>query len=356
MQIIHDYRCLHRIPELDCNLPKTLSYIRSRLTPLKCTVFSPIPGAICAYFHFKKQRTLAFRADTDALPIREQTNLPWQSQHPGRMHACGHDGHTAILLELARRLHHAKGMPCNVLLIFQPAEETTGGAEAICKTGILQKYSVQYIFALHFWPGLEKGEIFSKPGVLMSHSSAVTVTFTGSGGHIADASRNTDVLGACCRFYTSAGQIGSDQFLLKFGKMDGGTAENILCSRAMLSGSLRTFDADTVRQISSVLTNLCHRAAKQYGCQGEISIVSGYPSVQNDDALWEKVQKIHPVKYIDKAYWTTEDFSYYQKTVPGVYFLLGIGQTPPLHSPNFSFDTSVLKIGVEFFWKLCTTI
>ena len=356
MKIVRDYQCLHRIPELGHDLPKTLSYIRSRLAPLKCAVFSPIPGAICAYFHYEKQRTLAFRADTDALPIQEQSELPWQSQHPGKMHACGHDGHAAILLELARRLHHAKQMPYNILLIFQPAEETTGGAQAICKTGILQKLAVQYIFALHLWPGLEKGEIFSKSGILMSHSSAITVTFTGASGHIADTSRRTDVLGACCRFYSSAGQLGSDRFLLKFGKINGGTAENILCSQVRLSGTLRTFDTDTVGQISSTLTTLCHRVAKQYSCQGEISIIPGYPSIENDNVLWEKVQKIHPVKSIDRAYWTTEDFSYYQKKIPGVYFLLGIGNTPPLHSPIFSFDTSVLEIGADFFWKLCKTM
>lgn len=357
MQIIQDYRNLHRIPELDRCLPKTLAYIRSSLEPYRCKIFSPAPGAICAYFPFGKQRTIAFRADMDALPIQEQTDLPWQSQHPGMMHACGHDGHTAILLELARKLQNAKHMPCNILLIFQPAEETTGGAQAICKTNIFEKYAVCYIFALHLWPGLEKGQLFSKPGTLMSYSTAVTASFSGASGHIADPAPSCDVLGALCSFYGSLGQINvTDPYLLKFGKIAGGTAENILCQSAKLSGSLRTLDPDTTRRVSSVLTTVCHQAAKEYGCNGELSLKPGYPAVQNSPDLWKKVQKICPVKQIDRAFWTTEDFSYYQKRVPGMYFLLGIGDTPPLHSPNLTFDDSVLSIGADYFWKLCKTM
>ena len=353
MQIVHDYRNLQTIPELDRTLPKTLSYIRRCFIPLRCRLLSPTPGALCAFFDFGKKKTVAFRADTDALPIQEDTSLPWKSRHNGNMHACGHDGHTAILLELARKIDRSKSMACNVLLIFQPAEETTGGADAICRSGILEQFGVSHLFALHLWPGLDKGHIFSKPGIFMSRCTGIDVSFTGQGGHIADSRPGSDALKACCRFYSNTNSIANKSpFLLKFGKLTGGTAGNVLCHKAELSGSLRTYEEDTDRKIRAALTNLCSQSAKQTGCSGEIFFHEGYPAVRNDPQLLEKVQKIYPVRCLDRAYWTGEDFSFYQQKLPGVYFLLGIGDTPPLHSPKFSFDESVLSTGAEFLFLL----
>ena len=128
MQIINDRRFLHRIPELDRDLPETMAYLRGSLEKLNCQVFSPMESALCAFFDFGRKDAIAFRADADALPIAEATRADYASRHPGCMHACGHDGHMAIVLELARRLSEKKGLPHNVLLVFQSAEETTGGA------------------------------------------------------------------------------------------------------------------------------------------------------------------------------------------------------------------------------------
>ena len=154
MQIMEDRRALHRIPELDRDLPKTTAYLKNALQELKCQVFSPVDGSVCAWFDFGAADAIAFRSDADALPIQEQTGLSFASTHPGKMHACGHDGHMAILLELARRLDKIQTLHHNVLLVFQPAEETTGGARDICASGIFKKYKVKAIFGLHLWPGL----------------------------------------------------------------------------------------------------------------------------------------------------------------------------------------------------------
>ena len=138
MQLTDDRRALHRIPELDRNLPQTMEYLRSALENLNCKVFSPMDSSLCAFFDFGKKDAIAFRADADALPIQEKNKVPYASTHPGVMHACGHDGHMAILLELARRLSEKKDLPHNVLLVFQPAEETTGGAKDLCATGVFR--------------------------------------------------------------------------------------------------------------------------------------------------------------------------------------------------------------------------
>jgi hippurate hydrolase len=194
MQIIHDRRALHRIPELDRDLPKTLSYLQSGLEKLNCRVFSPMPGALCAYFDFGAKDAIAFRSDADALPIRENTGAEFASAHPGRMHACGHDGHMAILLELARRLNEKEKLPHNVLLVFQPAEETTGGAKELCATGVFKEYHVKAIFGLHLWPGLTAGEIFSRRQEMMSRSCEVKVEILGKSAHIALVQRRLDLV------------------------------------------------------------------------------------------------------------------------------------------------------------------
>ena len=134
MQIIADRRALHRIPEIDRELPKTLAYLVESLKHTSCRVFSPADGALCAFFDFGQNHAIAFRADMDALPIEEKSGVDFASAHPGNMHACGHDGHMAILLELARRLSDKPALSHNVLLIFQPAEETIGGALSICES------------------------------------------------------------------------------------------------------------------------------------------------------------------------------------------------------------------------------
>ena len=162
LQIIEDRRALHQIPELDRQLPETLAYLTAALAPLRCRLLRPMAGALCAYFDFGAAHTIAFRSDADALPVQEQTGLPFASHHPGKMHACGHDAHMAMLLELARRLDRMAALPQNILLVFQPAEETTGGARDLCQTGIFREYGVEAIFGMHLWPDLPSGVIASR--------------------------------------------------------------------------------------------------------------------------------------------------------------------------------------------------
>ena len=199
MDLISDRRALHRIPELDRNLPETLDYLRSALEPLPCKVFSPAESALCAFFDFGRDHSLAFRADMDALPVSEATGLPFASCHPGKMHACGHDGHMAIALELARRLARREVLPHNMLLVFQPAEETTGGAQAICHSGVFDQYRTKAIFGLHLWPDLPAGVLASIPGGMMCRSSEVTLTVTGRSAHVARAGLGRDALEAAAQ-------------------------------------------------------------------------------------------------------------------------------------------------------------
>ena len=195
-----DRRALHRIPELGDELPKTMDYLQDVLGTLDCEMLFPLDSAVCAYFDFGAADTLAFRAEMDALPIAEQTGLPFSSQHSGKMHACGHDGHMAMVLELGRRLRTKQALPHNILLLFQPAEETTGGARRLCETGVLERLRVKAVFALHLWPGLSAGTIAGLPGAMMARSAEVTFTAEGRCAHFCSAASGRDALAACVEF------------------------------------------------------------------------------------------------------------------------------------------------------------
>ncbi len=354
MQIINDRRALHQIPEIHRDLPKTFSYIQDSLKPLSCRVFSPEGSALCAFFDFGKADAIAFRTDCDALPVTEETGAEYASTHPGKMHACGHDGHMAIALELARRLNEKKDLPHNVLLVFQPAEETTGGAKDICQSGVFAEYNVKAIFALHLWPGLTPGVIHSRKNELMSRTSNVGVEFFGRSAHIAMADQALDATAAAVMFYQKA--VAMEQNLpagiyrlLKFGLLQSGTTENVLSPYARIAGSCRAFQDEVYEALRDGLYAIAKEVEDATGCTVKVNIHEGYPAVMNPGDLFDKVNAIYPLATVEKPSMTAEDFSYYQKTLPGMLFWLGIGDTPALHASNFCFDEQILAKGAEFF-------
>ena len=358
MQIIEDRRALHAIPELDRDLPKTLDYLKLKLAFLSCQVFSPMEGALCAWFDFGADSAIAFRSDADALPITENTGKLYASRHPGRMHACGHDGHMAILLEFARRLK-GKKLKKNVLLVFQPAEETTGGAKALCDTGIFKKYKVEAIFGLHLWPGLDEGVIASRCCEMLSRSCEVTVDIQGRSAHIAKAAEGIDAMAAAVEFYQKATELEQslpDHIfrLLKFGKLESGTVRNAVPGHAHLEGSLRAFQDETFYDLRAGLVRIGNELEQSTGCKFSITMNDGYPAVMNPKDLYEKVRELIDFRQLDKPSMITEDFSWYQKHLPGLFFFLGTGDTPALHTDNFDFNEDILRRGADFFETLAT--
>ena len=357
MQIIEDRRALHKIPELDRNLPKTMEYLQNALKDLGCQVFSPMESALCAFFDFGAKEAIAFRSDADALPIAEHSSCSYASTHPGLMHACGHDGHMAILLELARRLSAKKELPHNVLLVFQPAEETTGGAKDICATKIFKKYNVQAIFGLHLWPGLENGVIFSRKNEMMSRSCEVKVDIYGRSAHIAKADQGIDALAAGAEFYRRVMAMESALpkkvfRLLKFGKFHSGTVCNALSDHTHMEGSLRAFQDEVFYTLRAGIVSIGKEIERNTGCTVSIYMNDGYPAVMNPEGLYRQVRKAVDFQEMEKPSMITEDFSWYQKTLPGMFFFLGAGDSPALHAFDFDFDETILQKGADFFEKL----
>lgn len=360
MGIVEDRRALHRIPELDRELGETMAYLERALSGLGCRVFSPMAGALAAFFDFGREDTLAFRADCDALPIQEENPVPYRSAHPGKMHACGHDGHMAIVLELARRLSRKKSLPGNVLLVFQPAEETTGGARDLCETGIFEKYAVRAIFGLHLWPGLEAGRVFCRENEMMSRSSQITVDIYGQACHIARPAEGVDATAAAVDFYSRVRRLEEAlperiYRILNFGVFQSGSVCNALSDHARMEGSLRAFQPEVFSALQAGIREAGEAVARERGCRVEIEMSQGYPPVMNPPELYRRAAERVALSPLEAPSMTTEDFSWYQQRLPGLFFFLGLGDVPPLHAPDFDFDERILLKGADLFETLAET-
>ena len=360
MRVFTDRRELHRIPELDRDLPRTMAYLRSCLEELRCEIFEPTPGSLCAWFDFGAKEAIAFRSDADALPITESSSTDYCSTHPGRMHACGHDGHMAILLELARRLNELESLKYNVLLIFQCAEETTGGAKDICDTGILTKRCVKAIFGLHIWPGLTEGLIASRCDEMMSRSCEIKVDIYGKSAHIAKASEGNDALAAGVEFYRRVTALETALprkvfRLLKFGKFQSGTVCNALSDHTHMEGSLRAFQDEIFYSLRAGIVSIAKEIEGATGCTVNVYMSDGYPAVINPPELHKTVRRCVDFFELEKPSMTAEDFSWYQRSVPGMFFFLGAGDVPALHADNFDFNEDILVKGADFFEELAKT-
>lgn len=362
LSAINYRRELHKIPELGDQLPETTAYIRSKLEALEVEVFSPTQSSVCAFLDAGKPETVAFRADMDALPVTEATGLPFASTHPGRMHACGHDGHTAMLLSLAELAVECRAeLPRNVLFIFQPAEETIGGAKPICEAGVLKKYRVSRVFGVHIWPNIEKGRTVSRPGPLMSRANEVNITITGKSVHISRFREGRDALTAGMEFLRRAYAMveelpPEERRLLRFGKMTSGTVRNAVSGKTVLEGCLRTYRDEAYYFCRDGLERIGREIAEETGCEVDVYLNEGYLALWNNEELYEEVCKklgeSAPVTLEEPAL-AADDFSFFAREVPGVFFFLGAGEAPELHAPNFTFDDeAVLPAGVEFMTKL----
>lgn len=356
-QIITDRRALHRIPELDRDLDRTMAYLRGALAGLRCSMFSPIPNSLCAFFDNGVGCAVAFRSGADALPVHERSFLPYASEIPGQMHSCGHDGHMAMLLELARRLQHATA-PRDILLIFQPAEETTGGARDICKSGVFEQYNVEAIFGLHLWPDLPLGVIASRRNEMMCRSCEVSVDITGRSISAARAGEGADALKAGVEFYLRSQQAEAAYppelyRLLHFGRMESGAGCNVVSDHTRMEGTLRAFQDEVFFGILDSLSRIASDISTETGCRIRIETSMGYPAVMNPPALYEQVRATGiAFEELAQPAMVTEDFSWYQRHLPGLFFFLGIAPCPPLQAADFNFDESVLDTGADFLEEL----
>lgn len=343
MNAIKHRRTIHTLAETGYCEFETSAYVKSVLYRLGCEVISVSQTGVAAFFDFGKEQTAAVRAELDALPIKENTGLAFAARN-GNMHACGHDAHAAMLLSLCEMLSSGRKPDKNVLAIFQPAEELTGGAESVISSGLLPLRNVTEAYAVHLMPGLLKGRIFSREGVIFAGSEEADVTFSCGGGHIAGSAPDAAVCAA--RFLLSAKmKLGAIGARANFGVIRAGAARNISAPCAEIYGTLRYFSEPERCAEEEILRELA--AASECACR--VALRAYAPPVNNSQALFARsaAEKLAvPIACAD-------DFALYGGEVPEIlYMLLGIGSTPPLHSDRFDFDENVMESGIGAYIKL----
>lgn len=354
-------RALHQIPEESFSLHKTQQYIVSYLEKLGYQAEKIENTGVLLFIEGKENNTLGIRVDMDALCITEKNTVDYISQHPGMMHACGHDGHMTMNLLLAKYLKEMKEKPKrNVLLIFQPGEEGPGGAKPIVDSGILKKYEVKSIIGYHLFPFIEEGIISSKPGAMMAKNSEFYFTIYGKSGHGAEPHKGIDaILGAVTLIKEFQDIISrnldpQESAVLSVGEIQGGIRVNVIADEVKIGGTLRSFSEKTHEFLQNRMIEIAQGVELCTGCQIEKRFDDMYPPVINDQKLYEVLRGI--VKESEfkefKKVMLSEDFSYYQKQIPGIFIGLGTGNEKKgfmnnLHSSTFNFDEEVLLKGIE---------
>lgn len=358
-------RDLHQIPEIGFDLPKTYQYIKSALEAMGYEPQTIAETGLYVYIEGARKDAIAFRADMDALSVTEKTNSTYASRHAGFMHACGHDGHMAILLGLAEQLSTVETFHQSVLLIFQPAEEGPGGAEVIVKTGLLEKYHVKKIFGIHLNPDLEEGKVGLVNGPMMAQNGEFDVVVKGISSHGAQPQNGRDAMRAAMTLVQNYQDIMTNMIdpfipsIIAIGTFHAGEARNIVAQEASFTGTIRTFDGAAYDKITAAMQRFADAVSHAYELEVELVIRDFYPPVINDEALYNDVLDVVPSanREVIKPMMFAEDFSFYQEVVPGLFMMLGTknesrGLTHPLHSCYFDFDELVLSVGVETYMDL----
>lgn len=359
-------RHLHTIPELQFDLPKTTAYVEARLREMGIEDITTGIGqsGIVAVIKGKTDhsgRVIGLRADMDALPIVEATGLDYASTHPGKMHACGHDGHTAMLLGAAKYLNETRNFDGTAVLIFQPAEEGGGGGREMCRDGLMERWGIQEVYGMHNMPGFPVGHFAIRPGPLMAATDQFDIIVTGQGGHAAAPHQAIDTNLAAAHVVVALQSIASrnidplDQVVVSVCMMRSDTeAFNVIPHTVALRGTVRTLTEDARDQVEARLTKIVTATAEAYGCTAEIEYDRGYPTTVNADQNTIYAADIAEVvagqvERNTPPIMAGEDFSYMLEERPGAYIFMGNGDTAMVHHPEYNFDDEAIPVGCSWF-------
>ena len=362
-------RYLHENPELLYEVIKTSDFVKKKLEQFGCDEVvtglgrTGVVGVIRGRNAHSK-RVVGLRADMDALPLQEKTNLDYASKVPGVMHACGHDGHTAMLLGAANYLAETRNFDGTVVLIFQPAEEGGGGAKEMIDDGLMERFGIQEIYGMHNMPGLELGHFSIKEGDFFAAADTFLIEVKGKGGHAAKpqetidpviigsnivmalqtiASRNTDpvknVVVSVCTFISDT------------------QAFNVIPETVILKGTVRTFEKEVQKNTIRLLIRLSETISESFGGSAKVEYSEGYPVMKNSSKETNEVKRVAEnvsgTKVVEaQKIMGAEDFSFMLNSRKGAYILIGNGNSSGVHSPNYVFNDDVLPIGASFWAEL----
>jgi amidohydrolase len=364
--LIEIRRDLHRHPELGLEEHRTSARVRAVLDELGVEHVDGLGGTgVLGILRGRPGRVAALRADLDALPLHDAKDVPYRSQVAGKMHACGHDVHTTILLGAARLLAGlGEALPGTVKLLFQPAEETVGGARLLIEAGVLDDPPVDAVFGLHVEPDLEVGRFGVRYGQRNASSDTIALTVHGRSCHAAYPAAGVDAVVVAAQVVSALQTIVSrnvdarDAAVLTFGTIRGGSQHNVVAARVELTGTVRSLDPAVRERVLRRLRETAEGVAGALGGRAEVAVEPGYDPLVNHDAMVEVVRRnaaalagADGVVVIDRANMGVEDFAYYLRRVPGAFFSLGVrneamGIVHPIHQELFDVDERCLAYGV----------
>ncbi len=359
---------LHAHPELSFEESATAAFVSDRLTEMGIPHETGIGGhgVVATLRRPGSNRAVGLRADMDALPITEATELPYASTRSGVMHACGHDGHTAALLGAAAVLAESEDWQGRIHLIFQPAEERGGGAKAMLADGLLERFPMDRIFAFHNWPGIAAGTVVATPGPVFAAGGPFAIRLTGTAGHAAAPHTTRDVIAASGSLITALQSVVSRNIdplspaVVTIAKIHGGTVTNQIPAEVLLEGTIRTFSRPLRAEIAAHITRIAEGVAAAYGVAATVNVDPGGQVCINAPAETEIAAEatlaigaelrrdVPPVMGGD-------DMSYLLQAVPGCYVRIGAGPARPdgeLHGPGFDFNDAILPVATGWLARV----
>lgn len=355
-------RDIHAHPELGFREHRTAGRIAEQLRALGLEVHEGIgrTGVVGMLRNGASSRSIGLRADMDALPIDEQTNLPYASRTPGQFHGCGHDGHVAMLLGAAQHLARTRRFDGTVNFFFQPAEEGHGGAREMVREGLFERFPCDRVFALHNWPDLPAGTIATRPGPIMGAADKFEIRLEGRGGHAAIPQDTPDAILAAAALVQQLNAIVSRRVaptasaVLSITQIHGGHTHNVIPATVTVSGTVRTFDSAVQDRIEASVRAIAAGVALAGEVTASVEYTRYYPATINDaEAAHEALAAAATVgeaRIAPDPAFTSEDFAFMLQACKGAYIWLGQAKapgSPPLHNPHYDFNDDVLELGVR---------
>ena len=364
-------RSLHEKPELLFDVHGTAAFVAEKLKEFG--VDEVVTGlgrtGVVGLIKGKGQgRTIGLRADMDALPITEQTGKPWASKTAGKMHACGHDGHTAMLLGAAKYLAETRNFTGSVAVIFQPAEEGGGGGNEMVKDGMMERFGIAEVYGMHNFPGIPVGTFAIRKGAIMASTDEFMITVKGLGGHAAMPNRSIDpiVIGAqivgALQMIASRNADPLDAVVVSVTKFNAGNAHNVIPNEAKLGGTVRTLRKEMRDLAEKRLKEIAQGVAAAHGATVDIWYDRNYPVTYNHDletehAIDAAIEIAGAGNVVTNMNPTMggEDFSYMLEARPGAFIAIGNGETASLHHPEYDFNDEIIPQGISYWVKLAET-
>jgi len=365
-------RELHRKPEILFDVHETAAFVSEKLREFGCDEIVTGLGRTGVVGIIKGNRgagtCIGLRADMDALPLQEAGDRPYASAIPGRMHACGHDGHTAMLLGAAKYLAETRNFAGTVALIFQPAEEGGGGGNEMVKDGLMERFGITRVFGMHNLPGMPVGQFGIRPGPIMASTAEFTIDVQGKGGHAAMPHKNVDPVVTAAQIVVGLQTIASrsadplESLVVSVTKIHGGDAYNIIPDKVQLAGTIRTLKPEVSKLAEERLHQIAEGVARAQGAMVTIDYDPNYPVTVNNPAETDfasgvagEVAGSANVVIDLPPMMGGEDFSYMLLARPGALIFIGNGDSAGLHNPSYDFNDEAIPYGVSYWVRLAET-